>query len=100
MHRSAIPNPTPKIYASPTNAAVSPNTGDIYITDGYGNSRVHRYTSEGKHIVSWGAPGIALLAGGPSPASYTPGRLTAPESVTNAEPGSSSVPSSRNHSGP
>jgi len=46
-------------FNTPTNAAVSPNTGDIYITDGYGNSRVHRYTSEGKHIVSWGAPGIA-----------------------------------------
>jgi hypothetical protein len=28
------------------------------VTDGYGNSRVHRYTSEGKHIVSWGAPGV------------------------------------------
>jgi sugar lactone lactonase YvrE len=38
--------------------AISPNTGDVYVTDGYGNSRVHRYTPEGKHIVSWGAPGV------------------------------------------
>ena len=45
-------------FNRPTNMAVSPNTGDIYITDGYGNSRVHRYTSEGKHIISWGAPGV------------------------------------------
>jgi DNA-binding beta-propeller fold protein YncE len=45
-------------FHTPTNVAISPNTGDIYVTDGYGNSRVHRYTSEGKHIVSWGAPGL------------------------------------------
>ena len=44
-------------FHRPTNMAVSPNTGDIYVTDGYGNSRVHRYTAEGKPIVSWGAPG-------------------------------------------
>ena len=45
-------------FNRPTNMAVSPNTGDVYVTDGYGNSRVHRYTSEGKHVVSWGAPGV------------------------------------------
>ena len=45
-------------FHRPTNMAVSPNTGDIYVTDGYGNSRVHRYTAEGKPIVSWGAPGV------------------------------------------
>jgi hypothetical protein len=45
-------------FNRPTNMAVSTNSGDVYITDGYGNSRVHRYTSEGKHIVSWGAPGV------------------------------------------
>ena len=33
-------------------------TGDIFISDGYGNSRVHRYTSDGKHVLSWGEPGI------------------------------------------
>jgi hypothetical protein len=45
-------------FHRPTNMAISPNTGDVYVTDGYGNSRVHRYTAEGKHIVSWGAPGV------------------------------------------
>ena len=45
-------------FNRPTNMAVSPNTGDVYVTDGYGNSRVHRYTAEGKHVVSWGAPGV------------------------------------------
>jgi len=47
-----------KPFNRPTNMAISPNTGDVYVTDGYGNSRVHRYTSEGKHVVSWGAPGV------------------------------------------
>jgi hypothetical protein len=47
-----------KPFNRPTNMAISPNTGDVYVTDGYGNSRVHRYSSEGKHIVSWGAPGV------------------------------------------
>jgi DNA-binding beta-propeller fold protein YncE len=45
-------------FNRPTNMAISPNPGDVYVTDGYGNSRVHRYTSEGKHVVSWGAPGV------------------------------------------
>ena len=34
-----------------------PTNGDVYISDGYGNSRVHRYDSEGIHIQSWGEPG-------------------------------------------
>ena len=45
-------------FNRPTNMGVSPTTGDVYITDGYGNARVHRYTAEGKHVVSWGEPGI------------------------------------------
>ena len=45
-------------FNRPTHAAVSPNSGDIFITDGYGNSRVHRYTADGEHVLSWGEPGI------------------------------------------
>ncbi len=45
-------------FNRPTHAAVSPNTGDIYITDGYGNSRVHKYSPDGARILSWGEPGI------------------------------------------
>src|ERR1700726_2705968 len=36
--------------------ALSPQ-GDIYVSDGYGNSRVHKYTSDGKLLLSWGEPG-------------------------------------------
>ena len=45
-------------FNRPTDAAVSPNTSDIFVSDGYGNSRVHKYTSEGTLVLSWGEPGI------------------------------------------
>ena len=32
-------------------------SGDLYISDGYGNSRVHKFTSDGKLLFSWGEPG-------------------------------------------
>src|SRR6478735_9227527 len=32
--------------------------GDIYVSDGYGNAAVHKYSPEGKHLFSWGRPGI------------------------------------------
>jgi DNA-binding beta-propeller fold protein YncE len=40
----------------PTNVALGP-TGDIYVADGYGNARVHRFTPEGQLQHSWGDPG-------------------------------------------
>lgn len=45
-------------FCRPTNAAVSPATGHIFVTDGYANSRVHEYTAEGDHLGSWGEPGV------------------------------------------
>ena len=45
-------------FNKPTHAAASPKTGHIYISDGYGNSRVHKYDAEGRYILSWGEPGI------------------------------------------
>src|SRR5206468_503215 len=40
----------------PTNLAVGPN-GDWYISDGYGNARIHRFSPDGKLKHSWGEPG-------------------------------------------
>ena len=45
-------------FNRPTHAAISKKTGHIYITDGYGNFRVHKYTGDGQHVMSWGEPGI------------------------------------------
>ena len=41
-------------FNRPTHAAVSKKTGDIFITDGYGNFRVHKYSPSGEYIKSWG----------------------------------------------
>jgi len=40
-----------------THTALAPN-GDIYVSDGYGNARIHKYAPDGKRILSWGEPGI------------------------------------------
>ncbi len=39
-----------------TDVSVASN-GDIYVTDGYGNARVHCFSPEGKLKFSWGEPG-------------------------------------------
>jgi len=52
--------PAPYMSGEPfhrcTHTAMSPQ-GDIYVSDGYGNARVHKYAPDGKLLFSWGAPG-------------------------------------------
>jgi peptidylglycine monooxygenase len=55
-------------FSHPTSAKVGPG-GDIFVTDGYGNSQVHRFSSNGRRITSWGVPGIG------------PGEFSTPHSV-------------------
>jgi sugar lactone lactonase YvrE len=43
-------------FSHPTLARVGPG-GDIFVTDGYGNSHVHRFSSKGDLIRTWGVPG-------------------------------------------
>ncbi len=40
----------------PTNTALSP-AGEIYAADGYGNARVHKFSPDGRLLLSWGEPG-------------------------------------------
>ncbi len=40
----------------PTNLAVGMN-GELFITDGYGNARIHKFAPDGKLLHSWGTPG-------------------------------------------
>ena len=42
----------------PTNLAIGPD-GDLFISDGYGNARVHQFSAAGQWIRSWGEPGAA-----------------------------------------
>ena len=61
LMRIGTPNaPSPRMSCRPfnrcTHTALSPS-GDIYVSDGYGNAAVHKFTPDGKWILSWGAPG-------------------------------------------
>ncbi|HEX5453796.1 MAG TPA: peptidyl-alpha-hydroxyglycine alpha-amidating lyase family protein [Stellaceae bacterium] len=41
-----------------THTALSPS-GEIYVSDGYGNARVHKFSADAQHLFSWGEPGAA-----------------------------------------
>jgi len=43
-------------FNRPTGVAVGPS-GNIYVADGYGNARVHKFSKDGKYLFSWGGPG-------------------------------------------
>jgi hypothetical protein len=45
-------------FNRPTRLSPSPS-GDLYVSDGYRNSRVHRFSSDGALIASWGQPGTS-----------------------------------------
>jgi DNA-binding beta-propeller fold protein YncE len=43
-------------FHRPSDVAIAP-TGEIYISDGYGNARIHRFAADGTLKQSWGVPG-------------------------------------------
>jgi DNA-binding beta-propeller fold protein YncE len=56
-------------FNRPTKVALDPTSGDLYISDGYGNARVHKFTPQGKSLFSWGEYGTE------------PGQFNLPHSV-------------------
>ena len=52
--------PAPYMSGEPfhrcTHTALSPQ-GELYISDGYGNACIHKYTPDGRRLMSWGEPG-------------------------------------------
>jgi DNA-binding beta-propeller fold protein YncE len=44
-------------FNRPTKVAFDPATGEMYVSDGYGNARVHKYTAGGTYLFSWGEYG-------------------------------------------
>ena len=46
----------PNNFYFPTDVAFAPN-GDIYVSDGYGNPRVVKYSSTGKYLLDFGKRG-------------------------------------------
>ena len=43
-------------FNRPTRLSIGQN-GDLYVADGYGNARIHRFSADGTLIQSWGEPG-------------------------------------------
>jgi hypothetical protein len=61
LMRLGVPNnPAPRMSGKPfnrcTHTALSPN-GDVYVSDGYGNAAVHKFSPDGKYLMSWGGSG-------------------------------------------
>ena len=48
--------PAGEPFNRPTRLSPSPS-GDLYVSDGYRNSRVHRFSGQGPLLASWGEPG-------------------------------------------
>jgi DNA-binding beta-propeller fold protein YncE len=64
-------------FNMPTHAVEAPN-GDIFVSDGYGQNRIHRFSAKGEHILSFGGGDSVFLGRrfGAGPTDGTPG--TAP----------------------
>jgi DNA-binding beta-propeller fold protein YncE len=41
-------------FNRPTKVAQDPKSGELYISDGYGNPCVHKYSADGQYLFSWG----------------------------------------------
>ncbi|XP_063277746.1 peptidyl-glycine alpha-amidating monooxygenase isoform X6 [Prinia subflava] len=41
-------------FCQPTDVAVDPMTGSIYVSDGYCNSRIVQFSSDGLYVMQWG----------------------------------------------
>jgi DNA-binding beta-propeller fold protein YncE len=55
-------------FNRPTDIAFAP-TGEFYVSDGYGNSRVVKFSADGKYLLDWGKRGTA------------PGEFNTPHSI-------------------
>jgi hypothetical protein len=67
-------------FNRPTHAVEAPN-GDIVVSDGYGQNRVHRFSARGEHIQSFGSGNVAFRAEPPVEASTGPGEFNVPHDV-------------------
>jgi sugar lactone lactonase YvrE len=54
---SSAPAHSGRPFNGPTDIAIHPRTGELFVSDGYGNGAVHRYSGDGDHLASWGTTG-------------------------------------------
>jgi DNA-binding beta-propeller fold protein YncE len=64
----------------PTHAVLAPN-GNIVISDGYGQNRIHRFSATGEHILSFGSGDVVHHVPGAGPPSTGPGEFNVPHDV-------------------
>jgi DNA-binding beta-propeller fold protein YncE len=81
----AAPRCSGQPFNRPTKVAIDPKTGELYISDGYGNARIHKYTAGGQHLFSWGDFGVE------------PGQFNLPHSVCADRQGRVYVADRENH---
>ena len=48
---------TNRPFSVPTHVGVDPRTNEFYISDGYSNAAVHKFSPEGKHLFTFGESG-------------------------------------------
>ncbi|KAM7148167.1 peptidyl-glycine alpha-amidating monooxygenase isoform 7-T18 [Molossus nigricans] len=73
LGRSMQPGSDQNHFCQPTDVAVDPDTGAIYVSDGYCNSRIVQFSPSGKFITQWGEE-----SSGSSP---KPGQFSVPHSL-------------------
>src|SRR5262245_55397826 len=56
LGQKGVPGMSQRNFKLPTDVAFAPN-GDIYVSDGYGNPRVVKYSRDGKYLLEWGKRG-------------------------------------------
>ncbi|XP_029921093.1 peptidyl-glycine alpha-amidating monooxygenase isoform X3 [Myripristis murdjan] len=55
LGQAFMPGTDKKHFCQPTDVAVDTVTGNIYISDGYCNARILKFTADGKYLSEWGA---------------------------------------------
>ena len=78
--RDQIGHPPGTPFNRCTHAVQAPN-GDIVVSDGYGQNRMHRFTAQGEHILSWGSGKVAFGIENPGTPSTGPGEFNVPHDV-------------------
>lgn len=54
LGRSMQPGNDQNHFCQPTDVAVDPETGAVYVADGYCNSRIVQFSPNGKYVTQWG----------------------------------------------
>ena len=56
MGEEGVPGEEGEPFNRPADIYIT-ESGEAYVADGYGNSRVHKYSRDGEHLFSWGVSG-------------------------------------------